>query len=340
MTVTHGDDLPMRIGLGSFTKPTDQRLEYIKQLGVDDILLNMYRTQLIDTDYGDSPLPGDHEWSFRNLVQLRNRIEDAGLRLNALENLPMGHYDEIMLGGDNRDQQLEHVKNTIRHMGQAGVDTLGYDWMPSGVWRSSTTYRLRGGAKAMAVDMADFEDTPLTHDREYSDEELWDNYRYFLEEVIPVAEEAGVTLAVHPNDPPTDQKLGGIPQLLRSFENYKRAMELVPSENHGIEFCLGNWSEMGADIHEVIDYFGERNKITYVHFQTVSGSLPKFNEIFVDQDGYYDPETVLQHLHDTGFDGMIIPGHVPKLRGDGAWNERGRAFTVGYLRGVLNTIVG
>lgn len=339
MTENHSDDLPMRIGLGSFTKPTDRRLQYIKQLGVDDVLLNMYRTQLIDTDYDESPLPGEHEWSFRNLVQLRNRIEDAGLRLNALENLPMAHYDEIMLGGDNCDQQLEHVKNTIRHMGQAGIDTLGYDWMPSGVWRSSTTYRLRGGAKAMAVDMADFEDTPLTHDREYSEEELWDNYRYFLEEVLPVAEEAGVTLAVHPNDPPTDQKLGGIPQLLRSFENYKRAMELVPSQNHGIEFCLGNWSEMGADIHEVIEYFGERDKITYVHFQTVSGPLPKFNEIFVDQDGYYDPEAALQHLHDVGFDGMIIPGHVPKLVDDGAWNERGRAFTVGYLRGILNTIV-
>lgn len=243
-----------------------------------------------------------------------------------------------MLGGEDRDQQIEHVKTTIRNMGRAGIHTLGYDWMPSGVWRSSTTHRLRGGAKAMAVDMDDLENAPLTHGREYSEDEMWENYQHFLEEVIPVAEEADVTLAVHPNDPPTDQKLGGIPQLLRSFESYKRAMELVPSDNHGIEFCLGNWSEMGADVHEVIDYFGARDKITYVHFQTVSSPLPKFNEVFVDQNGYYDPEAVLQHLHDVGFNGMIIPGHVPKLLDDGPWNERGRAFTVGYLRGLLKSI--
>lgn len=328
----------MRVGLGSFTQPTDQRLQYIQQLGVNDVLINMYKTSLIDSNYDEPPLPGEDRWKFQDLVRLRNQIEDAGLRLNAIENLPMSHYDKIMLGGDGQEEQIEHVKATIRNMGRAGIQTLGYDWMPSGVWRSSTTYRLRGGAKGMAVDMADLKDAPVTHGREYSEEELWENYEYFLEEILPVAEEAGVTLAVHPNDPPTDEKLGGIPQLLRSFESYKRAMELVPSDHHGIEFCLGNFSEMGADIHDVIDYFGPRDKITYVHFQTVSGPLPKFNEIFVDQDGYYDPESVLKHLYDVGFDGMLIPGHVPKLLNDGSWNERGRAFTVGYLKAMLDTI--
>lgn len=333
------EELPMRTGLGSFSHPTDDRLQYIRQLGVKDVLINMYRTSLIDSDYKEPPLPGREFWEFRDLVQLRNRIEDAGLRLNAIENLPMSHYDKVMLGRDGREEQIENVKRTIRNMGSAGIPTLGYHWMPSGVWRSSTTYRLRGGAQAMAVDMADFEDAPLTHGREFTEEEMWDNYEYFLEEVIPVAEEADVTLAVHPNDPPTDQKFGGIPQLLRSFENYKRAMNLVPSDHHGIEFCLGNFSEMGSDIHEVIDYFGQMDKLIYVHFQTVSGPLPKFNEIFVDQDGYYDPETILRKLHDVGFNGMIMPGHVPKLLDDGAWNERGRAFTIGYLEAKLDTIL-
>jgi len=332
------DDLPMRTGLGSFTMPTDKRLRYIKQLGVEDALINMYKTTLIDSNYDDPPLPGEDEWSFRNLVKLRNRFEDAGLRLNAIENLPMQHYDEVMLGTEGRDEQISHVKNTIRNMGRAGIPTLGYHWMPSGVWRSSTTYRLRGGAQSIAVDMADFENTPPTHDREYDEDKLWDSYEYFLSEVLPIAEEAGVTLALHPNDPPMDQKLGGIPQLSRSFESFKRAMDIVESDNQGLEFCLGNWSEMGADIPEVIEYFGERDEIEYVHFQTVSGALPKFHEVFVDQEGYYDPETILQQLHDVGFDGMIMPGHVPTLQGDGSWNERGRAFTIGYLKGIIDTI--
>lgn len=340
MSATSSDlnGLPMRIGLGSFMHPTDDRLRYIKQLGVEDILLNMYRTPLIDTDHDELPLRGDSEWSFKDLVKLRNRVEDAGLRLNAIENLPMIHYDKVMLGKSGRDEQIEHIKNTIRNMGKAGISTLGYHWMPGGVWRSTTSYRLRGGAQTMAVDMRDFEDAPLTHDREYSEDEMWDYYEYFLQEVLPVAEEAGVTLALHPNDPPTDRKMGGIPQLFRSFETFKRAMNSYESDNHGLEFCLGNWSEMGSDIPKVIEYFGNRDEIVYVHFQTVSSPLPRFHEVFIDQEGYYDPETILQKLHEVGFEGMIIPGHVPKMLDDGAWKERGRAFTVGYLKALLSSI--
>jgi mannonate dehydratase len=325
----------MRVGLGSFMHPTNERLRFIKQLGVDDVLLNMYRTPLIDTDYGDLPFTGDDEWSFKELVKLRNRVEDAGLRLNAIENLPHAHYEKVMLGEQGREEQIEHVKNTIRNIGAAGIPTLGYHWMPSGVWRTSTTYRVRGGAQSMAVDMDDIENAPLTHGREYTEAEMWDNYEWFLNKVIPVAEDAGVTLAVHPNDPPVES-LGGIAQLFRSFENYKRAMDLVDSDNHAVQFCLGNWSKMGADIPEVIRYFGERDKIAYVHSQTVSSPLPKFHEVFVDQKGYYDPSEILDALADVGFSGMLIPGHVPKVEGDGPWNERGRAFTVGYLNGMID----
>ena len=109
-------------------------------------------------------------------------------------------------------------------------------------------------------------------------------------------------------------------------------MSLVESENHGLQFCLGNFSEMGANIDEVIEYFGKQDKLVYVHFQTVSNTLPKFNEIFVDMPGYYDPVAVLKKLNEVGFKGMIMPGHVPKIIGDGSWEERGRSFTIGILK--------
>jgi mannonate dehydratase len=268
---------------------------------------------------------------------VRNQVEDAGLRLNAIENLPYEHYDEVMLGGDRQDEQLEHIKTTIRNMGKAGIPTLGYNWMPSGVWRTSKTRRIRGGAQTGALDVNELEEVPLTHGRVYTEAELWDNYERFLEEVLPVAEEAGVKLALHPNDPPISS-IGGIPQLFRNFENFKRAMEMVPSDNHGLEFCLGNWSAMGADIADAIDYFGSRGKLTYVHFQTVSSSLPELHETFVDQEGYYDPYEVLVALDEADFSGMIIPGHVPRMNGDDDWKERGRAFTVGYLKSMIEAV--
>lgn len=340
----------MRAGLGTFMDPNRERLRFIKQLGVDDILLNLWGAK--EAGYPNLPLSGTHRWEFQNLVQLRNRIEDAGLRLNAIENVPYSFYDDVMLGGPRQEEQLEHLKATVRNIGRAGIPYLGYNWMPSGVWRSSTTKRIRGEAETSAVNLADFEEAPPSHDREYTEEELWENYERFLQAVLPVAEEAGVTLALHPDDPPTD-KIAGMPRLFSNRENFQRAMELVPSDNHGLQFCLGNWSAMGEDLPAVIEHFGARNEIEYVHFQTISGPLPAFNEVFIDEGGYYDPFEIITALGEAGFSGMMIPGHVPKLEGDGqhlehddrssldvegvgGWKERGRAFTVGYLRALID----
>ena len=331
------ETLPIRPGFGSFMHPTEDKLQLIKQLGVDDIILNMYKNNLIDTNFNSLPLPGNHQWEFKDLLMLRNTVENAGIRLLALENMPFSFYDKLMMGQSGREEQLKHVQETIFNMGRAGIPVLGYGWTPTGVWRSSTTHRIRGGAQAMSVDLNDFENAPLTHGRVYSEEEMWEYYQYFLEGVIPIAEEAGVTLALHPNDPPTPS-LGGVPQLFRSFEAYKKAMEMVESDNHGLQYCLGNFSEMGEDIIEVTEYFGNKNKLVYVHFQTVSGPLPKFNEVFVDMPGYYDPVEVLKKLKEVGFTGMIMPGHVPKVIGDESWEERGRAFTIGYIKGIMATI--
>jgi len=269
---------------------------------------------------------------------LRNRVENAEIRLLALENMPFSFYDKIMMGQPGREEQLKHVQETIYNMGKAGIPVLGYGWTPNGVWRSSTSFRIRGGAQAMSADMRDFKDAPLTHGRVFTEEEMWEYYQYFLEGVIPVAEEAGVTLAAHPNDPPVPT-LGGVPQLLRSFEAYKKAMSMVESKNHGLQFCLGNFSEMGSDIHQVAEYFGKQNKLVYVHFQTVSNAIteenPRFNEVFVDMPGYYDPVAMIAKLKEVGFKGMIMPGHVPKIIGDISWEERGRSFTIGYIKGIM-----
>lgn len=331
------ESLPMRVGVGQFMLPSDERLRYASQLGVEDVLLNFYQydfdyPQLPDEEF--APLEGKREWGYEQLVDLREQVERYGLRLNAIENLPISFYEDVILGGEDRDEQLEHVKNTVRNMGRAGIPILGYHWMPAGVWRTGTQ-SVRGGAEATSFDI-DAIDNELTHDRTYSEAELWDNYEYFLEEVLPVAEDAGVKLCIHPNDPPVPE-LGGIPQLFRDFDSFKKAMQIVPSEHHGLEFCLGCWSQMGEDLDEVIQYFGARDEIFYVHFRDVQGTVPRFHETFVDE-GNYDELHIMRLLRDVGFSGLMISDHVPKMEGDTDWGHRGRALTTGYLRGMLRAL--
>lgn len=322
----------MRVGIGQLRDPSRDRLRLIRQLGVEDVIFNFYATEPAEL-----PLSGESEWDLQELVQLRNRVEDAGLRLAAIENLPAYFYDDIVLGREGRDEQIEAVKRTIRNIGKADIPALGYNWMPNGVWSSSRTHPVRGGAEARAYDHAQLRDAPLTHDRAYHEEEMWENYAYFVEEVMPVAEEAGVRMGVHPDDPPVES-LGGIPRLFRNFENYKRAMDLYDSPYHGVELGLGVFSEMGEDVTEVIRYFGERDEIIYVHFRDVVGTVPFFYETFLDDpEANYDEWEVVRTLEEVGFDGVLIPDHVPAMTSEDSW-AAGRGHTVGYIKGMLRAV--
>lgn len=328
-------ELPMQPGI-RFNCPTKERLQYTKQLGVGSVIVHPYKLPYLPDD--ELPLSTEEEWTYEQLVHLRTKIEDAGLRLAAIENLPMSFYDHVMLGGDKQEEQLELVERIVRNLGHADIPVLGYHWMPEGVWRTSLERPGRGGAEATAFDFEQVRDGPLSRGRNYSEDEFWDNYEYFLERVLPVAEEAGVQLCLHPDDPPVKSLLG-IPRLFRNFENFKRAMDAVPSDNHGLEFCLGTWSEMDieADLQEVIRYFGERGDITYVHFRDVAGTVPNFEEVFIDE-GNYDEYDILRTLYEVGFDGVLIPDHVPRLVNESKWRPQGRGYTLGYIKGMLNAI--
>ncbi len=344
--------LPMRVALATFAPPTDDRLRFIKQIGADDVIVwgNTFRAPALDSQ-NRQPVAPD-ELTFKELVTLRSRIEDYGLRFFAIENVPVHFYDKIMLGKDGRERQIEHYQNTIRAVGRAGIPILGYNWMPSGVWRTSFTKRLRGGARGTAFDSRLAEGAPPTHGREYSEAEFWENLHYFLENVIPVAEAENVKLAIHPNDPPIE-RVGGLPCLFRSFETISRALDLVPSDNHGLTFCLGTWGEMGVNLVETIRHFGARKKLFYVHFQATNGHVPEFNETFVDAADYVAFE-IIRALKAANFNGVMIPGHVPQIEGDTEWRtpesaaftpynhpmggHRARAYTIGFLRGMLHVL--
>lgn len=315
----------MRLALGQFRDLTDEKLAFAKQLGIHDIQLNTPN------------LPGETRWEFKDLLLLRTKCEDHGVRLAAVENVPVRFYDRAMLGLPGRDEQIESYQAIIRSMGKAGIPILGYHWMPSGVWRTSRSTPERGGATVTAYDHDLVKDAPLTHGREYTEEEMWDNYVYFMKAVLPVAEESGVKLALHPDDPPVPS-IGGVPRLFRSFEGFKRAMEVVPSPASGLDFCQGCWSEMmGMGLLDAIRYFGSRDKILYVHFRDVKGTVPKFQETFVNT-GNVNMLRALRTYKEVGFKGFLIDDHVPHLIDDTDWGHRSRAFAIGYVTALLEIV--
>lgn len=315
----------MRVALGQFNQATDERLRFAKQLGVEGVLLNTPR------------LPGEKRWEFMDLVQLRSTIEEYGLRLEALENVPITFYDKAMLGLPGRDEQIENYQETIRNLGRAGIPILGYHWMPNSVWRTSRTTPTRGGAITTSFDLELVKNAPLSHGRVFSDADMWKNYEYFMKAVLPVAEEWNVKLALHPDDPPVES-LGGVARLFRDFEGFRHAMEdVAPSPSNGLDFCMGCWSEMGKGVIEPIRYFGSRGKIFYVHFRDVQGSVPRFSECFIG-DGNVDTVEAMVTLKEVGFTGFLIDDHVPRMVDDTDWGHRGRAHATGYILGLLAAV--
>jgi mannonate dehydratase len=320
------DTLPMRIALGQFSELTDEQLLFVKQCGCDDVLLNTPK------------LPGEERWEYEDLLLLRTRAEEAGLRLIALENVPRHFYDRIMLGLPGRERQLENMQQTVCNMGRAGIPILGYHWMPNGVWRTARDTPVRGGAQATSFDLSQVSDAPLSHGRIYSEEEMWATYDWYLERMLPVCEEAGVRMALHPDDPPVPS-LGGIPRLFRNLENFQRAMEVHDSPMHGLDFCHGCWSEMrcGEGVLDAIRYFGPRGRLFYIHLRDVRGTAESFTEVFLG-DGNCDPVQVMKTLKEVGFRGFIIDDHVPRMVNDTPWCHRGRAWSTGYLQALLQAV--
>jgi len=315
----------MRIGFGAISRATPEFLTFAAQFGATDLIVG-----------GGIVPPVNGRWELKDLVKLRLSVEQHGLHLEAIENVPTEFYDDVMLGGPGRDEQIENMIFTIRNMARAGIPIFGYNWMPSLVWRTPDV-RIRAGAVATAFDYEVAKKMPPTHDREYTEEEMWEHLEYWIKIITPVAEEEGIRIGIHPCDPPVE-KLGGIPMLFRSFASYKRLIEIYPSDSNAIEFCQGTFSEMeGEDIYEMIRYFGERKKILYVHFRNVSSPVPKFHEEFINT-GYVDMHRAIKIYHEVGYDGVFMDDHVPHTHGDTPWGHRARAFANGYIQATVDAV--
>ena len=318
--------LGMRLAVGQVNELTEEHLLFTRQCGLTDILMNTPK------------LAGDERWEYEDLARLVERADSFGVRLVCIENVPIRYYKDIMLGGPARDRQLQNMQATVRNMGRAGIPILGYHWMPNGVWRTERQLAIRGGALSNSFNLSMAERLPNTEDREYAASEMWDNYHWYMERMLPVCEEAGVRMALHPDDPPVPM-LGGVARIFGSFDGFRRAMECHASPMHGLDFCHGCWSEMraGEGILEAIERFGPQGEIFYVHMRDVQGCAEDFRECFVDE-GNSNILAVLRKLREVGFRGFIIDDHVPHLVNDSPYRHRSRAYALGYLKALLSVV--
>ena len=328
----------MKLGLGAIhwgleqlRGEPDDRLLFAKQLGIENIIIHT------------PELRGDGYWDFQDLVLMRTRVESMGLKLFAIENMPRTFYDKVRHGLPGRDEQLEKVCMTIRNMGRAGIHCLGYDFNLVGVWRTArdATPTSRGAAGVTSYDHSYVQNAPTYPLGTFDDETMWANFTYFLKAVIPTAEEEGVVLALHPDDPPVPN-IAGTARIFRSTEALKRVIEIVPSPSNCLEFCQGTvaeWCNTADEVYEAIRYFASRKKISYVHFRNVRGVVPAFEETFID-DGKVDMLEAMRCYKECNFDGVLIDDHTPRIVGDSPWGHRGRAFSIGYMKALLKCVEG
>lgn len=341
----------MRIALGQIPTPDEAFMTFARQLGLSGVQFNTPR------------LPGTERWEYNDLLALREEVERHGLRLEAIENLPNSFYERCMLGLEGRELEMEQVRETIRNVGRAGIPVLGFHFMPGSVWRTSVSAPGRGGARATAFDLdvatdpsrinevfiarrerhsveneSFVQDALFAEGFSLTDEALWRNFSEFMAGILPTAEEAGVRLALHPDDPPVPI-LGGIARIFRSVDALKRAVVVADSPAFGFDLCLGTISEMGGEaaVLEAINALGPDNKIVYVHFRDVQGSVPRFQEAFLGE-GNYSPLKVMRALKAVNFSGFILDDHVPRMSGDTDYAHQGRAHAVGYLQALLSVV--
>ena len=353
----------MKLGLGLYRHQLDaDHFAFARQCGCTHLVIHLvdYFKSSRSNLPGDQPVgddagwgfAGDPErlWTYEELATLKKQINAAGLEWEAIENFDPAHWHDVLLDGPRRAEQLENLKMMIRAVGRAGIPILGYNFSIAGVAGRVKGRFARGGAEAVGMDGPFDKPLPngmvwnMVYDRHAApgtvppatSEQLWGRLEGFLDAVLPVAEEAGVTLAAHPDDPPMPT-VRGQPRLVYQPHLYQQLLDLRLSPRNALEFCVGSLAEMTeGDIYHVVDTYSRQGKLAYVHLRNVRDKVPFYRETYID-DGEVDVLRVLRILKRNNFAGVIIPDHAPQVTCAAPWHA-GMAYALGYLRAGLQAM--
>ena len=293
-----------------------------------------------------SRLPTNHDGEpsveYMDLLHLKNRHKDYGFALEVIEPDLNWQMHNFKLGKEGGDTELEECKKLIRNMGAVGIPVFCYNFMAHFNWiRTSVSTIGRGGAHVTAYDHEIMEKAPYTQHGIVSEEHLWDKLQVFLDKVVPVAEEANVRLAIHPDDPPISP-IRGISRIITSHLALKKVLDMAPSTHNGITLCQGTLSAAGENIVDVIEEFGSVGRIFFVHFRDVVGSAGNFRETFHDE-GQTDMFNTVSKYLEVNYNGPVRVDHVPTMAGelnlDPGYEVSGRLYALGYLKGLIEGAV-
>jgi mannonate dehydratase len=353
----------MKLGLGLYRHQLNaEHYQFARQCGCTHVVAHLvdYFRSSRSNKPGDQPvgddtgwgLAGDPAklWTLEELAALKKEINAAGLELEAIENFDPAHWHDVLLDGPKKAQQLENLKTIIRNVGRAGIPVFGYNFSIAGVAGRVKGNFARGNTEAVGMNgpldkpmpngmvwnMVYNKNAPPGTVTAATHEQLWQRLKDFLDALLPVAEEAGVTLAAHPDDPPLPT-LRGQPRLVYQPRFYQELLDLRPSPRNALEFCLGSLAEMTeGDIYDVVDTYSRQGKLAYVHFRNVRGKAPHYQETFIDE-GDMDMLRVLRILKRNGYSGVLIPDHAPQMACAAPWHA-GMAFALGYMKAAMQTL--
>lgn len=352
----------MHLGLGLYRHQlTEDNFLFAQQMGCSHLIIHLanYYTREIVTatntskNYGEAQA-NDEVWSEQNLKHLIAMAKKHNLVIAGIENFNPADWYDVLLAGPKRDEQISHLQEIIRMVGRVGIKSFGYNFSLAGVWGHQRGPKARGGADTVFFD-ADTIDVNapipngqiwnMTYDghakpgfvSSITQEELWKRLKYFLDAMLPVAEEAGVELALHPDDPPMP-RLRDTPRLVYEPSLYQDVLDLHKSSSNKLEFCMGSIQEMTeGNLYDSLAKYADEGKLSYVHFRNVKGKIPHYDEVFIDE-GDIDMLKALQVLKLHRFDGVLIPDHTPMVEGGGDPWHVGMAFALGYMRAALQSM--
>jgi mannonate dehydratase len=355
----------MKLGFGLYKHLlTDDNFRFAKQCGATHLVVHLvdyFGKDDNNKERADQPIGGSGGWGNAGigtpiwteeyLVKLKKKINSHGLELEAIENFDPAHWYDILLDGPRKEEQIEDLKQLIRNVGAAGIPIFGYNFSIAGVSSRVTGSFARGGATSVGMEGIPYQPPiqkgmvwNMVYDPEapkgtldyISHETLWSRLSYFLNELVPVAEEVGVKLAAHPDDPPLPT-LRQTPRLVYQPNMYQKLIDIKDSPSNVLEFCLGSIAEMSeGDVYEATKRYSEQQKIGYIHFRNVVGKVPNYKEVFVDE-GDIDMLRILRILKENNFQGVLIPDHTPQMTCGSPWYA-GMAFAMGYMKCALETL--
>ncbi len=317
-----------KLCLGIAANADERQMRKFRQIGVDHVLM------------GGPSIPWQES-------ELRARMDHFRKAELTILNMMIGGFPDTIYGRNGRDKEIDKVCQSIRVAGKVGLPVVEYNFYAHRLTEGYYEEMGRGGAGLTAYDYDRSKDLPpLPETGAHPGQELWANLTYFLKRVIPVAEESGVRLALHPNDPPVPLSRGS-QQIMATLKDWKRLIEIVPSPSNGITYDCGVTRELGEDPVEVCRYFGERDRINHVHYRNVRVRKPyvSYTEVFPDE-GQVNMYAVMKELVRQKYSRALYPEHPRALDADrelagfnphypGGGGYSGLVYNVAYSRAML-----